>query len=118
MPINEWDDSINGWAPCRPIGCDADMHLPGCVYGPEITWESATEERYCVDSGRPVQLIAGDRCLSHGARDVMCTTALRAPRCPHPRLSANHPYPKCEECGRRGQGDSDSSPYPSCGEPA
>lgn len=32
-PINQWDSSIAGWAPCRPIGCDNDFHLPGCVFG-------------------------------------------------------------------------------------
>ncbi len=68
-----------------------------------ITWNLVNEERYCVDSGRPVQLIPGDRCLSHGARGVMCTTAVRDPRCGHPRLSPNHPYPKCSECGNTGR---------------
>lgn len=57
------------------------------------------EERYCVDSGRPVRLIPGDRCLSHGAEATPCFTALRAPRCKHPRQSPNHPYPHCTECG-------------------
>lgn len=74
----------------------------------KIDWEAVSEERYCVDSGRPVQLIPGDRCRSHGARGVMCTTAIRDPRCEHPRLSPNHPYPKCSECGRSGQTASDS----------
>lgn len=89
-----------------------------------IVWDPITEERYCVDSGRPVRLIPGDRCLSHGDRDEMCTTAIRHPRCQHPRLSRNHPYPKCEECGRSGQvalatGSSASggtAPYSSGGE--
>lgn len=57
-------------------------------------------ERYCVDSGRPVGLISGDRCLAHGDRDVMCTTALRAPRCQHSHLSPSHPHPHCSECGK------------------
>ena len=70
---------------------------------PAIIWEPVTEERYCVDSGRPVQLIPGDRCRSHGASGVMCTTAIRDPRCQHLRLSPNHPYPKCSECGRSGR---------------
>lgn len=68
-----------------------------------ITWEPVGEERYCVDSGRAVQLIPGDRCLAHGARGVACTTAVRDPRCEHPRLSPNHPHPRCEECGRAGE---------------
>ncbi len=81
----------------------------------KIDWEAVSEERYCVDSGRPVQLIPGDRCRSHGARDVMCTTAIRDPRCEHPRLSPNHPYPKCSECGRSGQVASDSGSKPEAG---
>lgn len=60
-------------------------------------------ERYCVDSGRPVRA-AGDRCLSHGNRGEMCTTAIREPgKCKHPRLSPNHPYPHCSECGLDGR---------------
>ncbi len=58
-----------------------------------------TAEAYCVDSGRPVRYEAGDRCLSHGGRDVACTTALRDPRCTHPHPSPNHPTPTCSECG-------------------
>lgn len=30
--VNEWDDSTDSPAPCRPIGCDNGFHLPGCVY--------------------------------------------------------------------------------------
>jgi hypothetical protein len=59
-----------------------------------------SEEGYCVDSGRPVRLIPGDRCRAHGASPVMCTTAVRDPRCTHPHLSPNHPYPHCSECGQ------------------
>jgi hypothetical protein len=55
-------------------------------------------ELYCVDSGRPVHN-EGDRCRSHGDRDVMCTTALRDPRCTHSHPSPNHPTPTCSECG-------------------
>lgn len=34
---NEIDDSLSEpgttvYAPCQPIGCDNEMHLPGCVY--------------------------------------------------------------------------------------
>lgn len=61
---------------------------------------SLTSERYCVDSGRPVSMIPGDRCRAHGASDVMCTTALRDPRCKHLHLSPNHPWPHCSECGQ------------------
>lgn len=57
-------------------------------------------ERYCVDSGRPVRMIPGDRCIKHGNRSTPCYTALREARCTHPRLSPNHPYPHCAECGR------------------
>lgn len=57
-------------------------------------------ERYCVDSGRPVRMIPGDRCLSHGNRAEMCFTAIREARCEHPHLSPNHPYPHCSECGQ------------------
>lgn len=58
-------------------------------------------ERYCIDSGRPVHMIPGDRCLSHGAAADMCTTDVRPAQCEHPRLSPNHPYPCCSECGRK-----------------
>lgn len=58
-----------------------------------------TAELYCVDSGRPVK-VEGDRCIRHGDRSVMCTTAVRPAQCTHPRLSPNHPYPHCSECGR------------------
>lgn len=81
----------------------------------DITWDLAREERYCVDSGRAVNLIPGDRCIRHGMRSTPCFTAVREPRCQHPRLSKNHPYPKCEECGRSGQRTSVTSPYSSGG---
>lgn len=68
-----------------------------------ITWPSVESERYCVDSGHAVRPIPGDRCLSHGNRGEMCTTALRSPRCQHLRLSPNHPYPHCSECGADGK---------------
>ena len=55
-------------------------------------------ELYCVDSGRAVK-VEGDRCLSHGAADVMCKTAVRAPRCRHQVVSATWPVPVCSECG-------------------
>jgi len=57
-------------------------------------------ERYCVDSGRPVHMIPGDRCLMHGAELTMCTTAVRTARCAHPYRSPNHPTPTCSECGK------------------
>jgi len=57
-------------------------------------------ERYCITSGRPVAH-EGDRCLSHGAAATMCTTDVRPAQCEHPRLSPNHPYPRCEECGKK-----------------
>jgi hypothetical protein len=64
-----------------------------------IHWPLMVTERYCVDSGAPVR-VPGDRCIRHGARGEMCTTAVRSPgRCEHPRLSPNHPYPHCSECG-------------------
>jgi hypothetical protein len=66
-------------------------------------WPMNAIERYCVDSGRAVR-VPGDRCLSHGARGVMCTTAERMPpKCEHTRLSPNHPYPHCSECGIDGE---------------
>lgn len=58
------------------------------------------QERYCVDSGRTVRMIPGDRCIRHGNRSTPCYTALREARCTHPHLSPNHPYPHCSECGR------------------
>lgn len=64
-----------------------------------ILWDDVAEERYCVDTGNPMNLIPGGRCVSHGASRSMCYTAIRDPRCKHPRLSKNHPYPKCAECG-------------------
>lgn len=67
-----------------------------------INWERTTEERYCVDSGRAVSLIPGDRCIDHGDGDKPCYTTIRNPRCMHELLSPNHPYPKCQECGRVG----------------
>lgn len=57
-------------------------------------------ERYCVDSGRAVRMIAGDRCLKHGNRDTPCYTSLRVPRCAHEHRSPNHPNPHCSECGK------------------
>lgn len=60
--------------------------------------QTAETERYCVDSGRAVSLIPGDRCLVHGGRDTPCYTGMRRPRCQHPHLSPNHPYPHCAEC--------------------
>ncbi|MEU4558502.1 hypothetical protein AB0F72_08930 [Actinoplanes sp. NPDC023936] len=67
-------------------------------------WPLNVVERYCVDSGNAVRAIPGDRCLSHGDRDVMCTTAQRMPpECRHLRLSPNHPYPHCSECGVTGE---------------
>lgn len=68
-------------------------------------------EAYCVDSGRPVRYEAGDRCLHHGNRATPCYTALREPRCAHPHLSPNHPYPHCSECGR----DVDAGRVPEAG---
>ena len=57
-------------------------------------------ERYCVESGRAVSMIAGDRCIKHGAADRMCATDLRPAQCEHPHLSPNHPSPHCSECGQ------------------
>ena len=45
---------------------------------------SETTEAYCVDSGRPVGPMGGDRCKSHGAASTACYVAFRAPRCEHP----------------------------------
>lgn len=56
-------------------------------------------EGYCVTSGRPVRIGAGDRCIRHGAADTPCTTDVRPAQCEHPHLSPNHPYPHCSECG-------------------
>lgn len=58
-------------------------------------------ERYCTDSGRPVRMIPGDRCLSHGDRALMCPTDVRPAQCEHPHRSPNHPTPTCAECGRQ-----------------
>lgn len=57
-------------------------------------------ERYCIESGRPVRMIPGDRCRAHGAASTMCITDVRPAQCEHPYLSPNHPYPHCSECGR------------------
>jgi len=57
-------------------------------------------EGYCVDSGRPVRLGHGDRCLRHGDAPTPCRAAVRPARCEHPHLSPNHPYPHCSECGK------------------
>lgn len=57
-------------------------------------------ERYCVDSGRPVRMIPGDRCIEHGAADEMCATDVRPAECTHERQSPNHPHPHCSECGK------------------
>lgn len=67
----------------------------------KIEWRKARSERYCVDSGVPVAA-AGDRCRRHGGARERCYTALRDPRCQHPKLSPNHPYPRCEDCGNIG----------------
>jgi hypothetical protein len=70
-------------------------------------------ERYCVDSGRLVHMIPGDRCLEHGAAGRMCNTDVRPAQCRHQRQSPNHPYPHCSECGK------DAAPQPAAagGEP-
>lgn len=73
------------------------------IGGREIVlhWRWDAPEAFCVDSGRAVRYEAGDRCLSHGAADRPCTTALRMPpECRHEHLSPNHPYPHCSECGQ------------------
>lgn len=69
----------------------------------KVIWQPGSSERYCVDSGKAVA-VAGDRCRAHGADAAQCFTATRAPRCEHVNVSPNHPYPKCEECGRSGTG--------------
>jgi hypothetical protein len=56
-------------------------------------------ERYCIDSGRPVRMIPGDRCRDHGAAGRPCDTDVRPAQCEHPYLSPNHPTPTCSECG-------------------
>lgn len=65
----------------------------------ENTWPFDVE-RYCVDSGRPVRMIPGDRCIEHGGAPTMCTTDVRPAQCTHPHLSPNHPTPHCSECGK------------------
>jgi hypothetical protein len=57
-------------------------------------------ERYCVDSGRPVSMIPGDRCIAHGNAASQCMTDVRPAQCEHSRLSPNHPHPHCSECGK------------------
>lgn len=57
-------------------------------------------ERYCIESGRAVSMISGDRCRRHGAADHPCTTDVRPAQCEHPHLSPNHPTPTCSECGK------------------
>jgi hypothetical protein len=61
---------------------------------------SANLERYCVDSGRAVSMVPGDRCIRHGVADSPCTTKVRTAQCEHPYLSPNHTRPHCSECGR------------------
>lgn len=63
-------------------------------------------ERYCIDSGRPVRMIPGDRCRAHGAAAAMCATDVRPAQCTHPYPSPNHPTPTCSECGRPIEGAS------------
>lgn len=57
-------------------------------------------ERYCVESGRAVSMIPGDRCTAHGAAVLPCATDVRPARCKHLHPSPNHPTPTCSECGR------------------
>lgn len=72
---------------------------PCCPEETVTTWPYPFgDERYCVDSGRPVRR-AGDRCIKHGAADTMCQTDVRPAQCSHERQSPNHPYPHCSECG-------------------
>jgi hypothetical protein len=66
----------------------------------DTDWPGLDVERYCIESGRAVQWIAGDRCLRHGARATPCDTGVRPVQCEHPRRSPNHPTPVCDECGR------------------
>jgi hypothetical protein len=75
-------------------------HLIAIEDEPDADADPATIERYCVDSGRAVSMIPGDRCLHHGARDTPCLTARRTARCTHEHRSPNHPQPHCSECGR------------------
>ena len=64
----------------------------------------ATTERFCLESGRAVRMIPGDRCLNHAASDQPCFTGLRMPpECMHEHLSPNHPQPHCSECGQDAQ---------------
>ena len=57
-------------------------------------------ERYCIDSGRPVHMIPGDRCIQHGQSPHPCATDVRPAQCTHPKRSPNHPSPTCAECGK------------------
>lgn len=67
-----------------------------------VEWERARSERYCVETGFPVRMATGDRCLRHKGGSTACYTAMRNPRCTHPTLSPDHPYPLCDQCGRSG----------------
>lgn len=63
--------------------------------------EEGGAEAYCVDSGAPVRLGAGDRCIHHGAADTPCFTAVRAvPKCTHSRWPKGaNSSDTCPECG-------------------
>lgn len=43
---NEWDDSIDDYAPCMPIGCDNGKCLPGCWYGAPRWERNKSEQRW------------------------------------------------------------------------
>lgn len=61
---------------------------------------SANLERYCTESGRPVSMVPGDRCIRHGAAGSPCTTKVRPAQCEHPRVSSHGGHVRCAECGR------------------
>jgi len=84
--------------PALPVVLGPTPELPAPVVPLYRAVAPRSTELYCVDSGRAVK-VEGDRCLAHGAADRMCQTAVRSPRCTHPRLSQNHRHPTCEECG-------------------
>lgn len=70
------------------------------------------EEAYCVDSGRPVGPLGGDRCKSHGAALTPCYVAFRAPRCEHPDwprwANGSDRCPECRAVANPPGGDSDA----------
>src|SRR5258707_549889 len=84
---------VQGWH-------DQDSNLEPSEYIPHsfVRVRISSMERYCVESGRPVHMIPGDRCDQHGAASAPCRTNVRRDTCEHkPNPNGGE---RCEWCGK------------------